>query len=88
MAEPLRNRPNDVGPLARHFAAQLARGHGVPELSLSSCAIEYLAGLESLGNLGQLRHLLEQALLCCDGPLINAGLLRMLVGHTDGRKDQ
>src|SRR5690349_17326285 len=55
---PLAQRPEDVAPLARHFAAQLSRrlGHGV---ALSEAAVEWLRGQRWPGNVRSLEHAIE-----------------------------
>jgi len=68
---PLRERPEDVAPLARHLLARLAPLR--PELPALSLAPEALAALQAHrwpGNVRELGHALERAVVMADGPLI------------------
>jgi DNA-binding NtrC family response regulator len=64
---PLRERREDIEPLARHLLYKLA-GANAPDLS--PAAIEALANFDWAGNVRQLRNCLERALLLCDNGLI------------------
>ncbi len=57
---PLRDRRADIAPLARHFAATLARRFGRP-LSLSDDAIAWLEQQEWPGNVRELENAIERA---------------------------
>jgi len=57
---PLRERHADIAPLARHFAAQLAKRFGRP-LTLSDAAIAWLAEQEWPGNVRELENSIERA---------------------------
>lgn len=65
---PLRERREDIEPLARHLLHKLA-GHGEPELSQS--AIEALTAYDWSGNVRQLRNCLERAILLTDNDIIS-----------------
>ncbi|MBV9215526.1 MAG: sigma-54-dependent Fis family transcriptional regulator [Acidobacteria bacterium] len=64
---PLRERREDIEPLARHLLHKLA-GHDEPELS--PAAIEALNSFEWSGNVRQLRNCLERAILLTDNGTI------------------
>lgn len=64
---PLRERREDIEPLARHLLHKLA-GHEEPELSPS--AIEALNAYDWSGNVRQLRNCLERAILLTDNGII------------------
>lgn len=64
---PLRERREDIEPLARHLLYKLA-GAQAPEMS--PAAIEALSAFDWTGNVRQLRNCLERALLLCDNELI------------------
>jgi DNA-binding NtrC family response regulator len=64
---PLRERREDIEPLARHLLYKLA-GANAPDLS--PAAIEALTNFDWAGNVRQLRNCLERALLLCDDGLI------------------
>ena len=59
---PLRGRPGDIAPLARHFL-QLARAEGLPGRTLSEDAAAMLEAQAWPGNVRQLRHLMIRAAL-------------------------
>jgi len=54
---PLRERPEDIAPLARHFLAKSARELGVEAKRLSEGALKYLAAQDFPGNVRQLENL-------------------------------
>ncbi|HEV7700234.1 MAG TPA: sigma-54 dependent transcriptional regulator, partial [Pyrinomonadaceae bacterium] len=64
---PLRERREDIEPLARHLLHKLA-GHNEPELSPS--AIDALNAFDWSGNVRQLRNCLERAILLVDDGII------------------
>ena len=64
---PLRERREDIEPLARHLLHKLA-GHNEPELSPP--AIEALNAFDWSGNVRQLRNCLERAILLSDNNMI------------------
>ncbi len=64
---PLRERREDIEPLARHLLHKLA-GVNAPELS--PVAIEALSAFHWTGNVRELRNCLERAILLCDNGLI------------------
>lgn len=64
---PLRERREDIEPLARHLLHKLA-GAGAPEMS--PAAIDALAAFDWSGNVRQLRNCLERALLLSDNDMI------------------
>ena len=64
---PLRERREDIEPLARHLLHKLA-GHDEPELS--PAAIDALREFDWSGNVRQLRNCLERAILLSDNDTI------------------
>ena len=64
---PLRDRPDDIIPLARHLLNKLA-GASAPELSPP--AIDALSAFDWWGNVRQLRNCLERAVLLADNGII------------------
>ena len=68
---PLRERPEDVEPLARHFLSRFAGLRpDLPQLELSDSARDALGAYRWPGNVRELRHALERAVVLADGPLI------------------
>jgi DNA-binding NtrC family response regulator len=66
---PLRERPEDVEPLARHFAALLGRIGVHPAPRLSDAAIALLRKCEWSGNVHHLWMVLARARVHCDGEI-------------------
>lgn len=67
---PLRERPDDIEPLAELFLRELRQRLRRPELRLSEDALLLMREHSFPGNVRELRNLLEQAaLLCAEDPL-------------------
>jgi len=64
---PLRERPDDLPLLARHFVARLAARHRVPVPELSAGALNALARHDWPGNVRELRNVLERAVVVRGG---------------------
>jgi two-component system NtrC family response regulator len=60
---PLRERPGDVPALAEHFLRAAARVYGRDALTIAERALRWLQGLPWPGNVRQLKHLVERAVL-------------------------
>jgi two-component system response regulator AtoC len=73
---PLRARPDDIGPLARHFCAAFARQHQRPGLALTGGAIEALEAERWPGNVRQLQNLIERLVVMTAGNAIDAPNVR------------
>ncbi|MEZ5565130.1 MAG: sigma-54 dependent transcriptional regulator [Gammaproteobacteria bacterium] len=76
IAPPLRDRPADIVPLARHFL-QKAAGGNRPALILAEDAIEALGNHTWPGNVRELQNLLQRAAILCSGGLVRARDLRL-----------
>jgi two-component system response regulator AtoC len=66
---PLREREDDIGPLARHFAATLAKRLGRP-LSLSDDAVAWLEQQQWPGNVRQLENAIERAAVLTESEVL------------------
>jgi two-component system nitrogen regulation response regulator NtrX len=66
----LRERRDDVLPLAEHFMNALAREYGREAKRWSPRALEALTAHDWPGNVRELRHLVEQLLLTVEGPVL------------------
>jgi two-component system, NtrC family, response regulator AtoC len=83
---PLRERGDDIFLLTAHFVAERARALGRKEPRLHPKVVEWLARYPFPGNVRELRNMVEQAGLLCDGdeltlddfPVLN----RMATGWT------
>jgi transcriptional regulator with GAF, ATPase, and Fis domain len=67
---PLRQRPEDILPLAESFLEDLGRTMGRPAAGISRNAREWLLSYPWPGNVRELRNAIERAILLCDGGLI------------------
>jgi transcriptional regulator with GAF, ATPase, and Fis domain len=67
---PLRERPEDVLPLAEAFLEDLGQTMGRPAAGISRDAREWLLAYPWPGNVRELRNAIERAILLCDGGLI------------------
>ena len=72
---PLRDRPEDIGQLAKFFVARHALRHGRAGVELSEDALEALAQQPWAGNVRELENVLERALVLSDGPVIDLTFL-------------
>ncbi|HXC62075.1 MAG TPA: sigma 54-interacting transcriptional regulator, partial [Nitrospiria bacterium] len=72
---PLRERPDDILPLARYFIQKYAGHSGKGEMHLSEDAADLLLRLLWRGNIRELENVIERAVLVSPGNLIAAGSL-------------
>ncbi len=85
LVPPLRERREDVEPLARHFLLEIAHRSGATPLELSAGALERLRAHDYPGNVRELRNLLEGATVFAAGPRIEAADLEPLLQGRAGR---
>ncbi len=69
---PLRERPADVEPLARHLLERIAPQLGRPVLEPSEAALDKLRGHDWPGNVRELANALERAAILAEGGEIEA----------------
>lgn len=69
---PLRDRKDDIVPLARHFAHRLAERYGKTVNALSGEAEEWLLARPWPGNVRELRNVIERAILLLRGDTLDA----------------
>jgi two-component system, NtrC family, response regulator AtoC len=69
---PLRERDDDVRVIADHMLAEAARLQGVPRRQLGLDAAAVLRSHRWPGNVRELKHVIERALVVCEGPLVGA----------------
>jgi len=72
---PLAERHEDIAPLARHFAAQLAGRLG-RTVTLSDAAVAWLAAQVWPGNVRSLEHAIERAAVLTDKEVLEPGDFR------------
>ncbi len=81
---PLRERREDILPLARHFVARFAARHGRPERGFSRDAARALLAHAWPGNIRELEHAVEQAVLVAEGEALEAGDLGLDAAEARG----
>jgi len=64
---PLREHPEDIPELARHFLARAARREKRPVTEISPAALEALRHHSWPGNVRELQHAIDRAVLLCEG---------------------
>ena len=69
---PLRERLDDIGPLASHFAAKAASAMGLKAPEIAPDAIAWLRSLPWPGNIRQLRNLVERTVLLTPSARLHA----------------
>ncbi len=82
---PLRQRPNDIALLARHFAEQLHAEHERQVQQISPGAARALEAYAWPGNVRELRNAIEYAMVMGDGPVLTeADLPPEILGQEPG----
>ncbi len=74
---PLRERPEDIVPLADVLLARIARQMGRPSLRLTPAAANALRRAQFRGNVRELANALERAAILVEGDHIDASLLSL-----------
>jgi NtrC-family two-component system response regulator AlgB len=72
---PLRDRPEDLLPLARRFLAFFSRGYGKPGLRLAPAAERAILAHPWPGNVRELRNAVERAVMLAQGSEVGPELL-------------
>lgn len=85
---PLRERREDILPLARYFIAQFCKEFNKPVLSLSSQAEAVLLNHEWKGNVRELRNVIERAVILCDSAIIYPEHLNICSNAQESLLDQ
>ena len=67
---PLRERREDVGPLAEKFLAAYAAKHGRPARRFDASALAALAGYDFPGNVRELANIVERAVIVAEGAAV------------------
>ncbi|HEX5431614.1 MAG TPA: sigma-54 dependent transcriptional regulator [Bryobacteraceae bacterium] len=71
---PLRKRPEDIPPLARHFVEKICRLEDIPAPSIAPEAFEHLQSYSWPGNVRQLENAVEMAIAMSGGrAILSAG---------------
>ena len=76
----LRERRDDIEPLATNVLNRLASGSGMPAARLHPLALDTLKGYRFPGNVREFENMLERAYTLCENEQIEAGDLRLAEG--------
>ncbi len=80
---PLRERPEDLPGLARHFLALSCEQHRRAALTISDEAMVQLLNHSWPGNIAELKHALSQAVLLCQGYELTPDLMPRPTAHRE-----
>ena len=81
---PLRERPQDIEPLAEHFVKKYAEANGVPVRPLSRDAVDKLRAHSWRGNVRELENAMHRAVLLAQGDQIDAEAIQVSGGAPAG----
>ncbi|ATB31126.1 sigma-54-dependent transcriptional regulator [Melittangium boletus] len=81
---PLRVRPEDIEPLARHFLEVHARANGRPPFTLTPDGLAALCAQPWPGNVRQLQNFIERLVVLSDGPLLTGDEVRREIERQPG----
>jgi DNA-binding NtrC family response regulator len=70
---PLSERPGDVPLIANHFLQQFSRKYQKPQLTLGKHVMDHLQRYRWPGNIRELQHAVERAVIMCDGKELSIG---------------
>ena len=76
---PLRERKDDIVPFVQSFVMEFNRKYRMKK-RFSSAAMNALRGYSWLGNVRELRSVVERAMLMCEGSVIDTGSLSIPLG--------
>lgn len=79
----LRDRPEDIPLLARHFVDKSALRHNPKVKGISPAAIHLLAQAAWPGNVRQLENVIEQTVALSSAPIISEGLVNQALANQD-----
>jgi len=92
---PLRERPEDIAPLARYFIERFSKSAGLPRRKIGEDAIATLQASTWPGNVRQLKNVIEQIMILEAGDrssVISADMIPSDAGASNsmmsGKKDQ
>jgi DNA-binding NtrC family response regulator len=80
---PLRERIEDIPPIARHFVGQFGRELGRPQCRLDAAAMEALIAYPWPGNVRELRNVIERAVMLAKGDTVTRQAVTALFPSED-----
>ena len=81
---PLRERPEDIPELARHFAARFAAEEGKRLQAINENAMRLIQTYTWPGNVRQLENAMFRAVVLADGPELTVAEFPQIAAHVDG----
>ncbi|THB69470.1 MAG: sigma-54-dependent Fis family transcriptional regulator [Desulfovibrio sp.] len=84
---PLRERTEDIAPLAEHFLVREAQKKKKGFTSLSQAAIDLFLSLPWPGNVRELENAIERAVLTCDGQTLHPAHMGFLLAKTSSAQE-
>ncbi len=75
---PLRERRDDILPIAKHYAGQYSRKYGREEKTFSARAEQALVDYDWPGNVRALRHAIERAVILTTDTMLEPGDLQLI----------
>jgi DNA-binding NtrC family response regulator len=81
---PLRERPEDIPELARHFAARFAAEEGKRVSAISENAMRLIQTYSWPGNVRQLENAVFRAVVLCDGSELTVSEFPQIAAHVEG----
>jgi len=78
----LRDRPEDIASLAKHFARKYAEANGAPQRPVSEAAMRQLLARPWPGNVRELENTIHRAVLLASGDDISSDAIRMPDGSS------
>lgn len=74
---PLRKRPEDIIPLAHLFIERFGKKYGKPDMTLTAAAEQKLQQYSWKGNIRELEHCIEKAIIVCDDRQISPAVFQL-----------
>jgi DNA-binding NtrC family response regulator len=84
---PLRDRKEDVGPLARHFLAKHARDSSALPKEITAAAVQKLMIYDWPGNVRELENVIERSLILSSRPILQADDILLPVSGVVGEAE-
>lgn len=81
---PLRDRKSDIPVLSEFFLKKYSEKYGKPSLKLTSQSIDALSAYDWPGNIRELQHTVEKAVILSEGDVIRPGDLMLKYSTVEG----
>lgn len=85
---PLRERNEDVAPLADYFAKKYCLEYGKPRIRFTANALTSLSNYDWPGNIRELENVIQQLIVIADLPLISREMLECSYLHAHAHKKE